>query len=104
MQAQSFKSLKPFNGELAITRPASAHDGAREDDSTFRGSQDKLIERASHLVRNGHFCSKLLRLIISACHQRNSRNAGWKAQIILDLSGSSRLATKGATIEHQNRQ
>jgi hypothetical protein len=59
---------------------------------------------ADHLIRNRHFDTEFLRLIVGPCHQRYARNTGWKAQIVLDPSGGARLTTECAAIECQHRK
>ena len=62
------------------------------------------IGQTIDLVGEHHFDAEFLRLIVSARHQRHARDAGGKAEIVLDARGSARLALEGAAIEHDDRQ
>ena len=64
------------------------------------------VRRAAdcRLVGNCHFDAELLRLVVGARHQRHARDAGRKAEIVLDARRGAGLATEGPAIEHDRRQ
>ena len=67
------------------------------------GRIDRIAERHD-LVRYRHLDAELLRLVVGARHQRHARNAGRKAEIVLDARRRAGLSAEGAAVEHDRRQ
>ena len=110
MDAGAFVGVEILHREPPVVHAACDHDGSRADafaagkfQNKGRGVIVRCVE-ADHLVGDGGLDAELMRLVISARHQRHSTDAGGKAEIILDARRRAGLAAERAAVQRQNRK
>src|ERR1700691_1561859 len=107
MHARRFEGVEVIHAKPAVSRAARKDDGVRSDALAVCKPQYEavtFVTQFTDLIGYRHFGAELLRLVVGARHERQARNAGWKAQIVLNSGRRPGLAAKGPAIKYQRRQ
>jgi hypothetical protein len=109
MHARALENVEVGNVETPVLHAAGDDDRARTGTFVVGQRQDKASpvaiphgRDAVHLARDRRFDSELLRLGVSAGHQRHAADRSRKAQIVLDPGRGAGLAAEGTAVEHQD--
>jgi hypothetical protein len=105
--ADPLKAGQARNVGALVGRARGDHDGPRRDLRATRKRERQALATALkplHAYRDGHLGSKFKRLVECPTGQRLPRDAGRKAQIILDPRRSAGLTAHGTVIENDRRE
>jgi hypothetical protein len=111
--AGAFEGREVGDIRPAIAGPGGDHHGARLHPTAIRELDPPRIAglpfaaaaiEPRHLERDGELGAELVRLVERASGQRHARDAGGKAEIVLDPRRGAGLSAERALVEHQHRE